>query len=88
MEFIPGPGLCPDPRPALPEKCFQALYRCLAAEVPGYEFLKAFSNYRIDGGLPSESQPAGLLKEFLIDFKRNVGHFGASTVKCTGNIAQ
>jgi hypothetical protein len=88
MEFIPGPGLCPDPGPSLPEKCLQALYRCFATEVSGYEFLKAFSYYGIDGGLPSKSQLAGLLKEFFIDFERNVGHFGAPNKKFEFNIAQ
>jgi hypothetical protein len=78
MEFVPGPGLCPDPGLALPVKGLQALYRSLTPQVAGYEFLNAFSHDGIDGGLLSNGQPPSLLKKFFIDFESDIGHVGAS----------
>jgi hypothetical protein len=88
MEFVPGPGLCPDPCLGLPEKGFQTLYRGFAAKVAGHEFLDAFSYYGIDGRLPSKSQSPGLLEKFFIDFKRDIGHFGAPDQRSKRKIAQ
>lgn len=81
-------GLCTDPGLALPEKGLQALCRGFAAEVAGYEFLNAFSYYGVDGCSPSKSKLTGLLKEFFIDFKRNIEHFSALDRGCRGKVAQ
>jgi hypothetical protein len=88
MEFVPGPGLCADPGLALPEKGLQTLCRGLAAEVAGYEVLNAFSDYGVDGCLPSKSQATGFLKELFIDFKCNIGHFGAPDKRFKEKLAQ
>jgi hypothetical protein len=88
MEFVPGPGLWPDPGLALPEKSLQALYCSFTAELAGYEFLNAFSYDGIDGGLSLKSQTPGLFKEFFIDFQCNISHFGAPNKSFKYKIAQ
>jgi hypothetical protein len=88
MKVVPGPGLCPDPGLGLAEKGLQAFQRRLAAEVAGYEILDASSYDGIDGGFPLKCEPAGLLKEFFVDFECNIGHFASPAGELKQKLAQ
>ena len=74
MDFVPSPGLFPDPGLASPEESLQALESGFAAIIARYKFFKSLFHYGIDGSLFLEGKPTGFFQEFVVDFHCDISH--------------